>query len=50
MHVKHHRKTDMSVATCIISSLEKNATSFNPFLHAYLSEIYNLRDEVSNEE
>ena len=35
-------------STCIISSLDKTATSFNPFMHAHLSEIYNLRDKLSS--
>ena len=34
-------------STCIISSLDKTATSFNPFMHAPLSEIHNLRDKLS---
>ena len=34
-------------STCIISSLEKNATSFNPFMHARLSEIHSLRERIS---
>ena len=34
-------------STCIISSLDKTATSFNPFMHACLSEIHNLRDKLS---
>ena len=29
-------------STCIISSLDKTATSFSPFMHARLSEIHNL--------
>merc|ERR1712237_137961 len=35
-------------STCIISSLDKTATSFNPFMHACLSEIHNLRDKLSS--
>ena len=35
-------------STCIISSLDKTATSFNPFMHARLSEIHNLRDKLSS--
>ena len=35
-------------STCIISSLDKTATSFNPFMHAHLSEIHNLRDKLSS--
>ena len=34
-------------STCIISALEKNATAFNPYMHARLSEIHNLRDKIS---
>ena len=34
-------------STCIISALEKNATSFNPFMHARLSEIFNLREKIA---
>ena len=34
-------------STCIISSLDKTATSFSPFMHARLSEIHNLRDKLS---
>ena len=34
-------------STCIISALEKNATAFNPYMHARLSEIPNLRDNIS---
>ena len=33
-------------STCIISALEKNATAFNPFMHARLSEIPNLREKI----
>ena len=32
---------------CVISALEKNPTAFNPFMHACLAEIFNLRDEIS---
>ena len=32
-------------STCIISALEKNATAFNPYMHARLLEIHNLRDK-----
>merc|ERR1712240_165303 len=35
-------------STCIISSLDKTATSFNLFMHARLSEIHNLRDKLSS--
>ena len=34
-------------STCVISALEKNATAFNPFMHACLAEIFNLRDKIS---
>ena len=34
-------------STCIISALEKNATAFNPYMHARLLEIHNLRDKIS---
>ena len=34
-------------STCVISALEKNATAFNPFMHARLAEIFNLRDKIS---
>ena len=34
-------------STCIISSLDKTATSFNLFMHTWLSEIHNLRDKLS---
>ena len=33
-------------STCIISALDKNATSFNPFMHTRLSEILNLREKM----
>ena len=36
----------MGDSTCIISALEKNATAFNPFMHARLSEIHNLREKI----
>ena len=42
-----------SVASClgdstsIISALEKNATTFNPYMHARLSEIFNLREKIA---
>ena len=34
-------------STCVISALEKNATTFNPFMHACLAEIFNLRGKIS---
>ena len=34
-------------STCVISALEKNATAFNLFMHACLSEIHNLRNKIS---
>ena len=34
-------------STCIISALEKNATTFNPYMHARLSEIFNLREKIT---
>ena len=34
-------------STCIISALEKNATAFNPFMHARLSKIHNLREKIA---
>ena len=34
-------------STCIISALEKNATTFNPYMHARLSEIFNLREKIA---
>ena len=34
-------------STCIISSLEKHATSFHPYMQARLAEIHNLRDKIS---
>ena len=34
-------------STCVISALEKNATAFNPYMHTRLSEIYNLREKIS---
>ena len=34
-------------STCIISSLEKNAMSFNHFMHARLAEVHNLREKIS---
>ena len=32
---------------CIISALEKNATAFNPYMYARLSDIHNPRDKIS---
>ena len=32
---------------CIISALDKDATAFNPYLHARLSEVIMLRDSIS---
>ena len=34
-------------STCIISSLEKHATAFHPYMHSRLSEVHNLRDKIS---
>merc|ERR1712002_849575 len=34
-------------STCVISALEKNATSFNPYMHARLLEIFNLREKIA---
>ena len=34
-------------STCIISALKKNATTFNPYMHARLSEIFNLREKIA---
>merc|ERR1711984_28624 len=34
-------------STCIISALDKDATAFNPYLHARLSEVIMLRDSIS---
>merc|ERR1711942_509232 len=34
-------------STCVISALEKNATSFNHYMHARLSEIFNLREKIA---
>ena len=34
-------------SNCIITLLEKNTKSFNPFMHARISEIHNLRDKMS---
>ena len=34
-------------STCVISALEKNAMAFNPFMHARLAKIFNLRDKIS---
>ena len=36
----------MGDSTCIISSLEKHATAFHPFMHSRLSEVHNLRDKI----
>ena len=35
-------------STCIISALEKNATTFNPYMQARLSEIFNLREKIAH--
>ena len=32
---------------CIISALDKDATAFNPYLHARLSEVIMLQDSIS---
>ena len=34
-------------STCIISALEKNATTFNPYMHTRLLEIFNLREKIA---
>ena len=34
-------------STCVISAMEKNAMSFNPFMHACISESCTLRDTMS---
>lgn len=36
----------LGYSMCIISSLEKNFTTFNPFTHARLSEIHSLRQRI----
>ena len=31
----------------VISALKKNAMAFNPYMHARLSEIHNLREKIT---
>ena len=35
-------------STCVISAMERNATSFNPFFHARISEIRSLRSSMED--
>ena len=34
-------------STCVISAMDKNATAFNPFMHARVSECYSLRSSMA---